>query len=56
MSSQAVPDTQLGLTNEEIQLLRQGQAALGGGPAARAPLVAPVAKAFYYSTAPHFLL
>ncbi|KAM5377576.1 hypothetical protein ACJA88_006257 [Fusarium oxysporum] len=31
MSSQAVPDTQLGLTNEEIQLLRQGQAALGGG-------------------------
>ncbi|KAF5668571.1 ead Ea22 domain-containing protein [Fusarium heterosporum] len=31
MSTQAVPDTQLGLTNEEIQLLRQGQAALGGG-------------------------
>jgi hypothetical protein len=27
----AVPDTQLGLTNEEIQLLRQGQAALGAG-------------------------
>lgn len=26
----AVPDTQLGLTAEEIQLLRQGQAALGG--------------------------
>ncbi|KAF4977426.1 hypothetical protein FZEAL_6038 [Fusarium zealandicum] len=31
MSTQAVPDTQLGLTAEEIQLLRQGQAALGGG-------------------------
>ncbi|KAM5348848.1 hypothetical protein ACJ41O_008671 [Fusarium nematophilum] len=31
MSTQAVPDTQLGLTTEEIQLLRQGQAALGGG-------------------------
>ena len=27
----AVPDTQLGLTNEELQLLRQGQAALGQG-------------------------
>jgi len=27
----AVPDTALGLTSEEIQLLRQGQAALGGG-------------------------
>ncbi|ROT35400.1 hypothetical protein SODALDRAFT_337413 [Sodiomyces alkalinus F11] len=27
----AVPDTQLGLSNEEIQLLRQGQAALGQG-------------------------
>ncbi|KAJ3465445.1 hypothetical protein MRS44_006103 [Fusarium solani] len=31
MSAQAVPDTQLGLDAEEIQLLRQGQAALGGG-------------------------
>ncbi|PKS09539.1 hypothetical protein jhhlp_004156 [Lomentospora prolificans] len=28
---QGVPDTQLGLTPEEIQLLRQGQAALGNG-------------------------
>ncbi|KAI9172335.1 hypothetical protein HJFPF1_01837 [Paramyrothecium foliicola] len=31
MAANAVPDTQLGLTAEEIQLLRQGQAALGGG-------------------------
>ena len=30
MTTNAVPDTQLGLTAEEIQLLRQGQAALGG--------------------------
>ncbi|KAL7910205.1 hypothetical protein GGI35DRAFT_492903 [Trichoderma velutinum] len=30
-TSNAVPDTQLGLSAEEIQLLRQGQAALGGG-------------------------
>jgi hypothetical protein len=29
MPSEAVPDTQLGLTAEEIQILRQGQAALG---------------------------
>lgn len=29
-TTNAVPDTQLGLTAEEIQLLRQGQAALGG--------------------------
>lgn len=28
---QGVPDSQLGLTAEEIQLLRQGQAALGNG-------------------------
>src|SRR5690349_21608132 len=27
----AVPDTQLGLSHEELQLLRQGQAALGQG-------------------------
>lgn len=31
MTANAVPDTQLGLTVEEIQLLRQGQAALDGG-------------------------
>ncbi|TWU72987.1 hypothetical protein ED733_004447 [Metarhizium rileyi] len=31
MATNAVPDTQLGLSAEEIQLLRQGQAALGGG-------------------------
>jgi hypothetical protein len=31
MTANAVPDTQLGLTAEEIQLLRQGQAALDGG-------------------------
>ncbi|OAQ99569.1 hypothetical protein LLEC1_04568 [Akanthomyces lecanii] len=31
MATNAVPDTQLGLTAEEIQLLRQGQAALAGG-------------------------
>lgn len=31
MTTNAVPDTQLGLSSEEIQLLRQGQAALGGG-------------------------
>ncbi|KAH7316675.1 hypothetical protein B0I35DRAFT_479504 [Stachybotrys elegans] len=31
MTTNAVPDTQLGLTAEEIQLLRQGQAALGAG-------------------------
>lgn len=31
MTTNAVPDTQLGLTAEEIQLLRQGQAALNGG-------------------------
>ncbi|KEY73114.1 hypothetical protein S40285_01339 [Stachybotrys chlorohalonatus IBT 40285] len=30
MTANAVPDTQLGLSSEEIQLLRQGQAALGG--------------------------
>ncbi|PHH84006.1 hypothetical protein CDD83_2650 [Cordyceps sp. RAO-2017] len=30
MATNAVPDTQLGLSAEEIQLLRQGQAALGG--------------------------
>jgi uncharacterized membrane protein YccC len=29
MSANTVPDTQLGLSSEEIQLLRQGQAALG---------------------------
>ncbi|KPM34681.1 hypothetical protein AK830_g11899 [Neonectria ditissima] len=29
-TTQAVPDTQLGLSAEEVQLLRQGQAALGG--------------------------
>ena len=29
--TEAVPDTQLGLTPEEIQILRQGQAALNGG-------------------------
>lgn len=31
MTTNAVPDTQLGLSSEEVQLLRQGQAALGGG-------------------------
>ncbi|KAL6857788.1 hypothetical protein ACO1O0_005231 [Amphichorda felina] len=31
MTANAVPDTQLGLTSEEIQLLRQGQAAVDGG-------------------------
>ncbi|KAK2593931.1 hypothetical protein QQS21_008338 [Conoideocrella luteorostrata] len=31
MATNAVPDTQLGLTAEEIQLLRQGQAALANG-------------------------
>lgn len=31
MATNAVPDTQLGLSAEEIQLLRQGQAALQGG-------------------------
>lgn len=31
MTTNAVPDTQLGLTPEELQLLRQGQAALEGG-------------------------
>ncbi|CAG9940514.1 unnamed protein product [Clonostachys rosea f. rosea IK726] len=31
MTANAVPDTQLGLTPEEIQILRQGQAALDGG-------------------------
>lgn len=31
MATNAVPDTQLGLSAEEIQLLRQGQAALNGG-------------------------
>lgn len=31
MTTNAVPDTQLGLTSEELQLLRQGQAALDGG-------------------------
>ncbi|KAL7925812.1 hypothetical protein ACQKWADRAFT_310098 [Trichoderma austrokoningii] len=30
-TSNTIPDTQLGLSAEEIQLLRQGQAALGGG-------------------------
>lgn len=33
MATNAVPDTQLGLSTEEIQLLRQGQAALGGSSA-----------------------
>ncbi|RDA84869.1 hypothetical protein CP532_2086 [Ophiocordyceps camponoti-leonardi (nom. inval.)] len=33
MTTNAVPDSQLGLSAEEIQLLRQGQAALGGGGA-----------------------
>ena len=36
MATNAVPDTQLGLTAEEIQLLRQGQAALGGSSSSRA--------------------
>ena len=36
MTTNAVPDTQLGLTAEEIQLLRQGQAALGGSSSSRA--------------------
>ena len=36
MSVNAVPDTQLGLTAEEIQLLRQGQAALAGSSSSRA--------------------
>lgn len=36
MSTNAVPDTQLGLTAEEIQLLRQGQAALAGSSSSRA--------------------
>ncbi len=36
MTSNAVPDTQLGLTAEEIQLLRQGQAALAGSSSSRA--------------------
>lgn len=31
MTTNAVPDTQLGLSAEEVQLLRQGQAALAGG-------------------------
>jgi len=31
MTTNAVPDTQLGLSSEELQLLRQGQAALDGG-------------------------
>lgn len=31
MTANAIPDTQLGLTAEEIQLLRQGQAAVDGG-------------------------
>ena len=31
MTANAVPDTQLGLSSEEIQILRQGQAALDGG-------------------------
>jgi len=30
-SQNAVPDTQLGLSHEEIQILRQGQAAVGAG-------------------------
>lgn len=30
-SAQGVPDSQLGLTPEEVELLRQGQAALGNG-------------------------
>ena len=34
MAANAVPDTQLGLSHEEIQLLRQGQAALNGGSVA----------------------
>jgi hypothetical protein len=36
MSVNAVPDTQLGLTAEEVQLLRQGQAALAGSNSSRA--------------------
>jgi hypothetical protein len=36
MTTNAVPDTQLGLTNEEIQILRQGQAALNGSSSSRA--------------------
>jgi hypothetical protein len=35
MTSNAVPDTQLGLTAEELQLLRQGQAALQGSSSSR---------------------
>ncbi|KAG6040404.1 hypothetical protein E4U41_000648 [Claviceps citrina] len=31
MATNAVPDTQLGLSTEELQLLRQGQATLGHG-------------------------
>lgn len=31
MTANAVPDTQLGLTAEELNILRQGQAALDGG-------------------------
>lgn len=31
MTANTIPDTQLGLTQEEIQILRQGQAALDGG-------------------------
>lgn len=31
MTANSVPDTQLGLSAEEVQLLRQGQAALDGG-------------------------
>lgn len=31
MTANAIPDTQLGLTTEELQLLRQGQATLEGG-------------------------
>lgn len=36
MAANAVPDTQLGLTSEEVQLLRQGQAALNGSSSSRA--------------------
>lgn len=36
MTTNAVPDTQLGLSAEEIQLLRQGQAALAGSSSSRA--------------------
>lgn len=34
MAANAIPDTQLGLSADEVQLLRQGQAALGGSASA----------------------